>query len=349
MLNFWGVCNFAKSVLASLDWLYQVQQAFADLKTAVQTLCTQETEATFAYGVFLLMVAAIAQQMLPSVRDLFSTTAISQVIKEDGGLTLIETSSELHIPFTDPHYLHHYRVYLFREHTNEVFPFASLSMDPALGQHPTATLVIQSPYNMHDGEEQIFCRTFRGRPMLSIKDDCVYIAMSDDHDQLFGLLTFHYTPFRVSPMYYRSGFWIRSSQETHRPQVQKVVITATDLDEDMMPYVKGLLKMDSKQFMISQRQLDIFLETFQNAPWMEDFRQNYLPMFDNHKKVFYCFNDDEILSCSVSDLPPTERLKVLLALKSVDPPSNAEDRKFIRCEDPSGTYRLVKPESSISK
>jgi hypothetical protein len=94
--------------------------------------------------------------------------------------------------------------------------------------------------------------------------------------------------------------------------------------------------------MLTQRQVDIFLEEFRDAPWMPDFLQNYYPMFENHKKTFYCFDEDEILSCSISDLPPMERLKVLLALKSIDPPNNQELHKFIRCEDPLDTHKLLK-------
>jgi hypothetical protein len=319
-----------------------VVEAYHNLHQAIALLTEQETEATFTYAIFLLLVAAIAQQMLPQAGELYSPAAVQQVIKSDGGPALIETFAEKHIPFTDPHYLHDYHIYLFRESTNSLYQYATLSITAPQGGRPSATLVTRNEYESPVDGDGIFIRTYHGKPMLSLMDDCVYIAMSDERDELFGLLHFHYTPFRFAAMYYRSGFWLRSNPGNHRPQLQKVIITARALEESELPYVKGLLKLDSKQLMLTQRQVDIFLEEFRDAPWMPDFLQNYYPMFENHKKTFYCFDEDEILSCSISDLPPMERLKVLLALKSIDPPNNQELHKFIRCEDPLDTHKLLK-------
>ena len=77
---------------------------------------------------------------------------------------------------------------------------------------------------------------------------------------------------------------------------------------------------------------------------MEDFEENYLPLFEVHRKRsgLYHFNSDEILSCSMSNLCQSDRLRILLALKSVDASNNPDLYKYVLCEDPKGTHHVFK-------
>ena len=65
-------------------------------------------------------------------------------------------------------------------------------------------------------------------------------------------------------------------------------------------------------------------------------------MFEIHKRSFYCFYEDELLSCSASDLPYQDRLRIMLALRSVDPPNDTSLHKFLRASPPPKTHTILK-------
>jgi len=184
-------------------------------------------------------------------------------------------------------------------------------------------------------------RVFQGIPMLSKKDHMVYLAMTDQLDS-FAFLTFSYAQFNFAPMFYRSGLLVSGAPETKYPLVQRVSIVARDLSEEELPYILGLLKTDGKQILLSQKQYALFLEKFRDYPWMGDFLENYLPLFQLHRRSFYCFDEDEILSCSKSELPYPDRLRIMLALKSVDPPNDNTLHKFLRASVPPKTHTILK-------
>ena len=56
----------------------------------------------------------------------------------------------------------------------------------------------------------------------------------------------------------------------------------------------------------------------------------------------YTLNADEILSCSMSNLDHDNRLRVLLALKSMDASNNPDLYKYSLCEDPKDTHCIFK-------
>jgi hypothetical protein len=171
----------------------------------------------------------------------------------------------------------------------------------------------------------------------------IYIAMADELGA-FAMVAIPYQAFNFAPMYYRSGFLLESKPSLHVPKVHKIAITAKPVPEEDMPYIWGLLKLDYGQIYLSERQLEEFKETFAGYPWMPDFLENYLPLFQAHRKGsgLYHFNDDEILSCSMSRLEHSDRLRILLALKSLDAPNKRNLYKFVLCEDPEGTHNLFK-------
>ena len=315
------------------------RKAYRKIRMAIENLLERETETSLSYAIFLLVVTAILQDQILAVDHLYNPASIEQILDSDTDAPMLDTGNRKHIPFNDDNYMNEYHVYLFRGNSSPVFKVGTLNMRLDEQRHPFASLNIRSSINSPISGSEDRLHTFYGKPMLSQADQSVYLAMVDHQDSMI-FLTFPYVQF-TSPMYFRPGLLISTQFEPKHPQVQKVAIVARELDEDELPYVKGLLKTDDKQLLISQKQLDRFLETFRDYPWMEDFKENYLPIFEKHKRPFYCFYEDELLSCSASDLPYEDRLRIMLALKSVDQPNDNSLHKFLRATAPTKTHLIL--------
>lgn len=317
------------------------RKAYRKIRMAIENLLERETETSLSYAIFLLVVTAILQDQILAVDHLYNPAAIEQILDSDTDAPMLDTGNRKHIPFTDGDYMNEYNVYLYHDTSNSLFQTGRLSMKPDGRGRSTATLEIERTIESPILGHQSLRRTFTGKPMLSQTDKMVYIPMTDSTEAII-YLTFAYTHFNYAPMYFRSALLISREPETLCPQVQRVAIVARELDEDELPYVKGLLKTDDKQLLISQKQLDVFLENFRDYPWMEDFKENYLPLFEKHLRPFYCFYEDELLSCSASDLPYEDRLRIMLALKSVDQPNDNSLHKFLRATAPTKTHLILK-------
>lgn len=317
------------------------RKAYRKMRMAIERLLERETEASLSYAIFLLVVTAILQDRILAVDHLYNPAAIEQVLESDTDAPLLETGTRRHIPFTDPDYMNDYHIYLHHDTSNTLFRAGHLSMRHDGQGRSTATLTIEGTIDSPIAGRQSVLRTFTGKPMLSQTDKLVYLAMTDENDSVI-YLTFSYTHFNFAPMYFRLALLVSRAPETKHPQVQQAAIVARDLSEEELPYIKGLLRTSGKQILITPRQLEIFLAEFRDYPWMADFRKNYLPIFEKHERRFYCFYEDELLSCSASDLPYEDRLRILLALKSVDPPNDNTLHKFLQATPPPKTHTILK-------
>ena len=117
---------------------------------------------------------------------------------------------------------------------------------------------------------------------------------------------------------------------------------ARELGPEEIPYVWGLLKTGGKQLLLTEQQYRLFRETFRDYPWMPDFEAHYAPLFEAHKKTFYCFNEDELLAWSIGELSQEDRLRILLALRSVDNPRDKMQDKFMESVPPTRTHAIMK-------
>lgn len=318
-----------------------IHKAYRRIRMAMERLLERETETSLSYAIFLLVVTAILQDRILAVDHLYNPAAIEQVLESDTDAPLLETGSRRHIPFTDPDYMNDYHIYLHHDTSNTLFRAGHLSLRADGQGRSTATLTIESTVESPIAGRQSIQLTYTGRPMLSQTDKTVYLALTDQNDSLV-YLTFPYTHFNFAPMYFRLALLVSREPETRHPQVQQAAIVARDLGEEELPYINGLLRTSGKQILITPRQLEVFLSEFRDYPWMGDFRANYLPIFETHKREFYCFYEDELLSCSASDLPYEDRLRILLALRSVDPPNDNSLHKFLRATPPPKTHTILK-------
>ena len=93
---------------------------------------------------------------------------------------------------------------------------------------------------------------------------------------------------------------------------------------------------------LTEQQYSLFRVKFRDYPWMPDFEAHYAPLFEAHKKTVYCFNEEELLAWSIGDLSQEDRLRILLAMRSVDNPSNVMLGKFLESVPPSRTHAIMK-------
>lgn len=313
---------------------------YTHLQLALEMLLDRETEASLIYALFLMIVTAILQSRLASVQHLYSPETVERVLEEDEEAPVMEVDGRNQVPFTDPNYMHTYNIYCFRNNMDQNLWFGKLKMEMSQNR-AVASMTLTAQARSPIAGQQEKRRVFQGIPMLSKKDHMVYLAMTDQLDS-FAFLTFSYAQFNFAPMFYRSGLLVSGAPETKYPLVQRVAIVARDLSEEELPYILGLLKTDGKQILLSQKQYALFLEKFRDYPWMPEFEANYKPMFEAHKQEFYCFNEDELLAWSIGELDPEDRLRILLALRSVDSPSNTKLGKFMESVPPSRTWTIMK-------
>lgn len=313
---------------------------YEQLGAMLQLLLERETETALAYALFLMIAAAILQSRLGAVRHLYSLESVEKLLASDEEAPVLEVDSHAHVPFTDPNYMHTYNIYFYKDTPGRKIWSGKLTLE-LVNSRPAAVLSLASRSRSPLSGDVEIHRVFRGVPMLSKRENVVYIGMADERNT-FAFLTFAYMPFNFAPMYFRSGLLVSTAPETKFPIAQRVAIVARELGEEEIPYVRGLLKTGGKQVLMTQQQYSLFLETFREYAWMEDFRKHYAPLFEAHKKTVYCFNEDELLAWSIGDLSQEDRLRILLALRSVDQPSNTMLDKFLESIPPTRTHAIMK-------
>lgn len=325
-----------------------LRSAYDCIKWAIHRLAEQETENSLSYAIMLMVITAILQERVAAVTHLFSDAAITRILENDVQTPLPEPGSRKYVPFTDRDYMYKYHIYLYRESSNVPMKMGTLDMQLVDPLHSVAYLTLDAFVNKPvPGVSQI-SRVFTGNPMLTRADNIVYMAMTDELDYMIYLY-FPYQAFNFAPMFFRAGLMVGVDNETGYPQAQKIAITSRELSPEELPYVRGLLKTGGKQITISPSQLNRFLETFRDYPWMEDFRTNILPVLQERKRTWYSINEDEILACSACELEYLDRLRVMLALKSVDSPNDNRLNKFLKTAPPRQTYYLMRPDSKEEK
>jgi hypothetical protein len=172
--------------------------------------------------------------------------------------------------------------------------------------------------------------------MYNDRDKMIYIPMKDQFNSL-GVLVFHYEKFITGPMYYRTGLFLSSAARTKLPQVRRAAICARNLESREIAYVQGVLKSGGQQVVLTDRQLEDFCNLFRDYPWMEEFRRVFLPFIKSH--VCYCLDEGEILANSTSRLDELDRLKMMLALKSM---MNWKSFNRVDTSEPADLHKIMR-------
>jgi hypothetical protein len=88
---------------------------------------------------------------------------------------------------------------------------------------------------------------------------------------------------------------------------------------------------------VTEQQLEDFCSMFRNYPWMEEFKRVFLPFIRSH--ACYCLDEGEILANSTSRLDELDRLRMMLALKSV---MSWKNYNRVDTADPSDLHKLMR-------
>jgi hypothetical protein len=315
---------------------------YSRMQLVLEMLLERETETALTYALFLMIVTAILQNRLATVQHLYSPEAVERILAADEEAPVLEVEGHNHVPFTDPNYMHSYHIHFYRDTPGKYLWEGELVMQlNESGTRAVASMTLHSRSQSPISGETELLRVFRGVPMLSRRDHVVYIGMTDERNT-FAFLSFSYMRFNFTPMYFRSGILVSSAPETKYPIAQRVAIVARKLEEEEMPYVRGLLKTGGRQVILTEAQYRLFLENFRDYPWMPDFEAHYAPLFEAHKKTVYCFRQEELMAWSIGDLSQEDRLRILLALRSVDNPSDRMQDKFLESAPPTRTHAIMK-------
>lgn len=315
------------------------KEQFYILQETINALRSDGTPEALTYAIFLLVLTSIFRHQMAALPELYDL----QTVRE----TLCATqSAELPIPanqapFVDPDYMNDYWLYLFRIGYNRLYSRAHLSMRLDENGTPLAEL---SLYDTNDSaviNRVPIDRRFTGTPYRSAQDKAVYIVMQDQNDKL-GILTFSHQNFNFGPMYFRSGLFLSTSSESNVPMVQRVAISARKLEQEELPYAEGFLKTSGTGITLTDQQLQAFLKQFQNYPWMEEFERSILPFINSHACKCYRFDEAEILSYSLTELDEQDRLKIMLALKSLSESNRRESHTNLNCTPPPDLHKLFR-------
>lgn len=287
--------------------------------------------------------------------------------------THLYKNDTLCIPFTDPMYMNSYNLYSYStENVSDLYqcgsfvlellengiPHAKLQLKNHCGSQACDSYAYNFPHDSytcdshtHDSDtcnsythssprynshilNQPAEKTYTGTPMLSIINEMISIVFTNP-DGLIAFLCFEYEHLYFSEMYFRTAFLIYPHTKQKAPSVQKVVISPKKFENNDSSTMKGLLKMSNDKIIITEQQLNHFLEEFSEAEWMNSFRKDFLPFIQTHKVPCYSFSENEILAYTLSELNESSRLEMLQALKT-----KSEAPHIITCKNPENLHEL---------
>lgn len=311
-----------------------------ELVRGINRLLDCGSERCLCYTIFLLFLVAIFQNNIVELRSFYKEETITQEIKNDkikrnASFINLDVNNQIYTYFTDKNYMHEYHVYAFKPTANRLYQSGKLAMKLTEQNSANATFILQDQLNTPSIHNNILEKKYVGTPILSIIDEVVYIIFTNANG-LLALLCFKYDRFNFVEMYYRTGLLITSYPKPRVPQVQKIAISMRELNEKEMPYIEGILKMSTEKIIISEKQMLSFLEEFENEPWMEDFKRNFLPFIEMHKCSCYTFSEKELLSYTLSEMNEEDRIRMIEAIKS-----KSEHPNIIDCRDPEKLHKII--------
>lgn len=315
-------------------------EAYAQLRKTVQKLLIQNTTQSITYAVMIYVLAAWLQWRIEEIPWLWDWDAVGGYLSINAPRIENHDPTE-HIPFDDPSYLHRYHAYLFRSTRPQLFEEGYLTMEPEslMGAQVNLTLRYQSG----DDPNHFLQRQFRGNPMLSRKDSCVYALMKDDNGA-FAHLYFYYKPFNAN-MYFRQVLLVTKDPDHAAPLTQKIVLSHKEVPQWEIPYVEGILSDTGDLIVLTPKMLETFLDTFCDPlhyPWLHFFESDVLPMIREVTRSTQYFNCQMIRSRFLGILTELEILQITLALKSIPVPGFEREGRFQTCLENPNTHLLFR-------
>lgn len=293
-----------------------------DLELIQMMKCLLEcgTEDALVYALFLLILVAIFQDHIEELKILYSDKEISKVVEErflrhgsEGAVLLcLDTANYKYL--TDDAYMNEYYVYTYETRKNKVCQCGCLNIWMEK-ESAMATLKLSGKEGVVSERFDGWNQAMVGSPILNLKDNVVMIVFTKKEGGM-SILCFPYESEHFENIESCCGFLISNHARMEMPQVQKMIISKRELEESSQSYVKGIMKLNQGKVLITERQLEKFLEEFAGESWMEEFKRGILPFIQGHYVKGYYFSENEILSYTLTDMDEMDRLKVVEALKS---------------------------------
>ncbi len=314
------------------------EAVYAKMRALKTRLLEDGSVRALTYVVFMQVIAAWVQWRVEELPWLYDEAQMEAYLAE-APIAVVKRGAKHHRPFRDPAYSGKFHVYLYRATRDSLYESGTLEIKSEDLQNPSISLHLEYAMDQRAHGEK-GDNTYRGMPVESPDEKCVYALMEGKKHEL-AFLCFAYEPFQSGDMYYRSGLLLRATPRTKTPQVQKIVITAHELSEDTMPYVKGVLAISGERIVLTDSQLQHFLDACKDYAWMPEFERGILPFIKARAQTCYCFDEGELLAYSLSQLSKQDRLRILLALKGTAEPGHTEENRFARCTDAKQTHEIL--------
>ena len=222
--------------------------------------------------------------------------------------------ADLYAALTDPHYMHEYHCYMLKPTYNKLYQSCVLSMKKTGEDKSIAVLTISDEY-MRMGVKEHFTNVFTGVPVLCKTESVVYVVFTNNLGYM-QFLCFDYAPYRRAEMYFRMGLMVVVNPAIKVPQVQKMIISGRKLKPEELYYAEGLLKVSDDRIILTEEGLEEILEEYSENELMQQFQQDFMPLFKLLKYPCYILNEKEIISYSGSRLSEKERMRAIMLLKS---------------------------------
>lgn len=308
------------------------------MSSAIEKLYESVEEDAFAYLVFLLIAIAIFQSHISELENLYDKKTIDvkigETVKKE--LTIKDIlKSYTTESLTDKHYQAEYFVYMQRPTYEHIYKKGKLSLKTnSNNEYSYAELTLEDEMFMphKDGIHPLY-KNYKGETILNRRDKLVYSIMTGVNGTI-GIMIFRYDAFNYAGMLFRSALFISSYPGKHIPVVQKMLITAKEIQN--LDLISGLLKIDSSRINIEKEALDEFIKEHENCKWMKDFKDVLLPFIKSHEKVIYSFAPEELYYNSLSCTSQVNKIEIIELLKSYSMNSS-----MIECAHLDRTNRLI--------
>ena len=221
--------------------------------------------------------------------------------------------SERYSILDDPKYTGEYYGYFYTpKKTNIFIDEFRLEIKPEFGK-TIAYLTIYYQSIKENEEIKITPKTLIGTPIL-VKPSNVFILFKNDDGQ-FIFMSFSYVFYNVRNLYFRRGTIITHGRNAARyPLMQSFVLFSKKISkENIEKYIPGFLLLNDTVFHIPASQLDELRSKHQEV----DKLYNELnSLFRDSCEMYYCVNQDSILSAVKKNISENDVVRALQIMKS---------------------------------
>lgn len=283
-------------------------QTYEKLRQILIELLEINSNESIAYALMIFILAGWLQWKIENIPWLYDKNEIFTYFNQ----TSIKNKS-LISPLDDPHYMHTYHAYLYRHSKNQLFEYATLTIeeDYIYGNHTTLTLRYKS-----GADNQYYTLTYTGHLQHSYPDHIVSGTLTNKAGNILQI-QFYYDSFRKD-IYYRQGIVVFKSTISASPLTQKIILTKKEVEKEKIPYIKGLLSMNTHIMIYTQSMLEIFKKQFKDYTWYNLFNDFMLDYINSHIMTSHLLNLDEIYAHFITSIPKNQLIEIILALRSID-------------------------------